>query len=174
MDAETLGIDTLEPATLEPATLEPATLEPATLDSATLEPATLGLDHATLGLIQLFHTLPYEIKEIIQRFTYKCQNKSLLNDIKAFHAAKQYLQEFTTLIDNSYSDHATTDSVKERLLPGLNYIRAKTYKKTLIKHWKYKSEFNSAEQEHTNEEKAFRLMDWSTSYTVYFWMCIHH
>lgn len=132
------------------------------------------MDSEILVLMQLFHTLPYEIKEIIQRFTYKCQSKSLLNDIKAFHAAKQYLQEFTTLIDNSYSDHATTDSVKERLWTGLNYIRTKPYKKKLIQNWTYKSEFNSAEQEHTHEEKAFQLMDWTTSFTVYFWMCIHH
>jgi hypothetical protein len=156
MDVATLA---LGPATLAlaPATLAPATLAPA-----------------TLALMQLFHTLPYEIKEIIQRFTYKCQSKSLLSEIKAFHAAKQYLQEFTILIDNYYSDHATTDSVKERLWTGLNYIREKPYKTKLIQNWKYKSEFNSADKEHADGEKNFRLMDWTTSFTIYFWMCIHH
>jgi hypothetical protein len=127
-----------------------------------------------LVLMRLFHAVPYEIREKIQRFTYKSQSKPLLTEIQDFHKAKLYLQELTRLIDLPYGLQETTEGIHERLWTGLNYVREKTYKEALIKNWKYKSELHCAEQQHVNGEKAFRLLDWNASFAVYFWMCIHH
>jgi len=129
------------------------------------------------NLIRLFHSMPFEIREKIQRFTYKTQHPGLLKEIVDFGLEKQYLQYFTMLVDTT--NHAngiieTTDIIHERLWTGLNLIRHLYYKNLLLKTWKYKTQFKSADLDHENGEKNFRLLDWETSYAVNFWMCIYH
>lgn len=128
-------------------------------------------------LERLFHSLPFEIKERIQRFTYKRQNEPLLKDIREVGGAKYYLQELTSLVDTTNSTDGfieTTDNIYERLGPGLNFLRENRHKERLIKNWKYKSDFQAAEKEHLNGEKCFRLLNWENSFALYFWMCIYH
>jgi len=128
-------------------------------------------------LEQLFHGLPFEIKERIQRFTYKTQKEDLLKDIREMGGAKYYLQELTLLVDTTNSTdgfHETTDNIYERLAPGLNFLRENCHKEWLIKNWKYKSDFQVTEKEHLNGGKAFQLLNWENSFAVYFWMCIYH
>ena len=131
----------------------------------------------TTELMQSFHALPFELKELIQRFTYKTQNKNLLNEIREIGGAKYYLQELTVLIDTTnYTNGVieTTDNIYERLGPGLIFLRENTNKDLLIKNWKYKMDYQIAEREHLHGEKGFRLLNWETSFAVYFWMCIYH
>jgi hypothetical protein len=129
------------------------------------------------NLIQLFHSLPIEIREKIQRFTYKIQNSQLLQEIAEFALAKQYLNEFTILVDTANSMNGfneTTDNIRDRLWNGLNLIRNVSYKNLLVKEWKYEKVLQCTERDHKNGEKNFRLLDWETSYVVNFWMCIYH
>lgn len=128
-------------------------------------------------LEELFHALPFELKELIQRFTYKTQNKHLLNEIRDIGTVKHYLQELTALVDTAnYTDgfQETTDGIYERLWPGLNMLREYYNKDNLIKNWKYKSEFLSTERAHENGEKQFNRLTWKASFAVNFWMCIYH
>ena len=128
-------------------------------------------------LKQLFHALPVELQEIIQRFTYKTQHKHLLNEIREWGGAKYYLQELTVLIDTANSTNGfaeTTDSIRERIGPGLKTLSEYSNKEHLIKNWTYKSDFQFTEREHLNGEKVFRLLNWETSFAVYFWMCVYH
>jgi hypothetical protein len=135
------------------------------------------MDAITIQLKQFFHALPFEMKELIQRFTYKTQNKNLLNEIREVAGAKYYLQELTGLIDTAhFTDgfYETTHGIYERLGPGLNFLRDNRHKEELIKNWKYKLEFQSAQQSHLNDMQIFLLLNWETSFAVYFWMCIYH
>jgi predicted DNA-binding protein YlxM (UPF0122 family) len=128
-------------------------------------------------LMQLFHDLPFELKEIIQRFTYKTQNTHLLVEIRELGGAKYYLQELTALVDSAnFTDEfqETTDGIYDMLGPGLNMLREYYNKDNLIKNWKYKSDFQVTEREHLNGEKVFQLLNWESSFAVYFWMCIYH
>lgn len=131
----------------------------------------------TIQLEQLFHALPFEIKELIQRFTYKTQNEELLKEIREVGGAKYYLQEFTVLVDTANSTegfHETTDGIYARLDPGLKFLRENSNKELLIKNWKYKVEFQAAEKEHLYGMKTFNLLNWETSFAVSFWMSVYH
>lgn len=128
-------------------------------------------------LEQLFHALPFEIKELIQRFTYKTQNEELLKEIREVGGAKYYLQEFTVLVDTANSTEGfkeTTDGIYARLDPCLKFLREKSNKEQLIKNWKYKVEFQAAEREHLYGMKIFNLLNWETSFAVSFWMSLYH
>jgi hypothetical protein len=131
----------------------------------------------TTRLEQSFHALPFELQELIQRFTYKTQNEELLKEIREVGGAKYYLQEFTVLVDTANSTegfHETTDGIYERLAPGLSFLREKGNKELLIKKWKYKQNFQVTERKHLNGEKTFQLLNWENSFAVCFWMCIYH
>jgi hypothetical protein len=135
------------------------------------------MESTATQLMQSFHALPFELKELIQRFTYKTQNKHLLKEIREIGGAKYYLQELTALIDTARSIDGfpeTTDDIYARLGPGLIFLRENTNKNLLIKNWKYKMDFQVAEKQHLNGEKGFRLLNWEKSFAVYFWMCIYH
>ena len=128
-------------------------------------------------LKQSFHALPVELQELIQRFTYKTQNTPLLNDIREWGGAKYYLQELTALIGTAHSTDGfaeTTDGIHERIGPGLLTLSEYSNKEQLIKNWKYKTALLSTEGQHLNGEKIFQLLNWETSFAVYFWMCIYH
>ena len=128
-------------------------------------------------LEQLFHALPVELQERIQRFTYKTQSEHLLKEIREMGGAKYYVQEFSLLVDTTNSTdgfHETTDGIYERLTPGLNFLRENRHKEWLIKNWKYKSHFQVTECNHLNGEKTFQLLNLEKSFAVCFWMCIYH
>uniref|UniRef100_A0A6C0II26 Uncharacterized protein n=1 Tax=viral metagenome TaxID=1070528 RepID=A0A6C0II26_9ZZZZ len=128
-------------------------------------------------LIQLLQSVPFEIREKIQRFTYNTQNKPLLKEIADFASAKRYFNELTTLVDTTNSGNGfyeTTENIHAQLWPGLDYIRHNPFKKQLLKTWKYKTEFICAERGHADGEIIFRRLDWDTSFAVNFWMCIYH
>jgi hypothetical protein len=129
------------------------------------------------NLIQLLHLAPFEIIEKIRRFTYKTQNKLLLIEIKNFAKIKQYLHDFTILIDTAHSINGfieTTENIHERLWSGLNYIRNSPLKEYILKNWKYKLAFKCSECDHTNENINFIRLNWETSFAVSFWMYIYH
>jgi hypothetical protein len=131
----------------------------------------------TTQLEQSFHSLPVELQELIQRFTYKTQNGELLKEIREVGGAKYYLQEFTVLVDTANSTDGfieTTDGIYARLDPFLNFLREKGNKELLIKNWKYKEDFQFTERKHLNGDKAFQLLNWENSFAVCFWMCIYH
>jgi len=143
--------------------------------------------HTDATLIQLFHSLPFEIREKIQRFTYKVQSKSLLEEIRERGEVIEYLQKFTILMDTANSAHGfseTTEGIHERLWTGLDLIRNKCnkyrcnkcnkYKCKFINKWKYYSELQSAEETHKNGEKYYERIPWEQSFSVYFWMCFYH
>jgi len=134
-----------------------------------------------MSLEELFHSMPYEIKEKILWFTYKTQPKNLMAEIREFTQAKEYLQEFTIIIDNCNHNDSdndefieTTDNIYDNLWGGLYFIKNTFYKNMLIKDWKYKEIFTHTETAHKNEHKMFRLLNWEQSFSVYFWMCIYH
>ena len=129
------------------------------------------------SLQQLFHSMPYELREKILCFTYKTQSKELLAEIREFYQSKKHLEDLTIIIDFS-NDTAgfieTTDNIHDSLWSGLYFIKNVFYKKALIQNWKYKDIFISTEEEHKNGEKTFNLLSWEHSFSVYFWMCIYH
>ena len=130
-----------------------------------------------LQLKYLFHTLPDELKEIILRFTYKTQNKQLLAEIQTVAEAKYYLQEFTRMIDTANSSFGfaeNSETIFDRLWPGLNFLRENPNTNQLIKKWKYKSSFYSANRDHVNCQQSFRHLIWESSFALHFWMCIYH
>ena len=125
----------------------------------------------------LWRTLPMELQEIIQRFTYKTQNAQLLMEIKKFQVAKQNLCGLTELIDTANTSDGfqeTSESIHQRLFPGLDALRTDPNRKALLKTWKYKHSFQGADDYHRHEEKQFTLMPWEQSYAVSFWMGIYH
>lgn len=128
-------------------------------------------------LIVSFHSLPFEIKEKIQRFTYKTQNQALLQAITDITAAKKLLCKLTRRIDLSFSNDElmqTTENIHQQLWSGLNCIINNPNKNLLIHNWKYKTEFNHTISQHANGNKQFKLLNWEASFTLYFWMCIYH
>ena len=129
------------------------------------------------ALISLFHSMPFEIREKIQRFTYKTQSRELLAEILDFVSAKAYVQEFTHIVDISNSSlnfNETIESIHDHLWSGLDFIRRKPYKTRLIQTWKYKDEFKGAESAHVNGKKHYKLLELEMSFAVYFWMCVYH
>ena len=130
-----------------------------------------------LSLQQLFHSMPYEIKEKILSFTYKPQPKNLMAEMREFYQAKEYLQELTIIIDHCNGTDGfmeTTDNIHESLWSGLFFIKNVFYKEALIKDWKYKDILANTERAHEDGLKVFQLLDWEKSFSVYFWMCIYH
>jgi hypothetical protein len=130
-----------------------------------------------LSLQELFHSLPYELKEKILSFTYKQQPKNLMAEIREFNQAKEYLQELTLIIDqcnSSYGMIETSDNIYDTLWCGLYFIINACHKDILIKTWKYKNDIKSTELAHANGNKTFRLLDWKKSFALSFWMGIYH
>ena len=128
-------------------------------------------------LQQLFHSMPYEIREKILSFTYKTQSKELLAEIREFCQSKQHLEDLTIIIDSCNDTDGfieTTDNIHDSLWAGLYFIKNVFYKKALIKNWKYKEIFISTEEVHKNGKKNFNLLSWECSFSVFFWMCIYH
>ena len=127
------------------------------------------------ALIQLFHSMPVEIKEKIQRFTYKKQNKSLLEDIRGLYDAVEYIRVFTEIIDTAnatYGMRETTEVIYACLWPGLVQIRNNYIKYKFMPKWKYFTDFTCTAEAHKNGVRTFQVIPWEQSFALYFWLCI--
>ena len=127
------------------------------------------------SLRQLFHSMPYDIKEKILSFTYKTQPKGLLAEIKEYVEMKLFLNDFAVLVGRCHHHGGvkeTTDDIYEFLRPGLAIIQL--LPKKLVKQWRYSSELYHAEESHSNGLKYYTTLNWEASFAVYFWMCVYH
>ncbi len=108
------------------------------------------------ALIQLFHSMPIEIKEKIQRFTYNV---------------------FTEIIDTANATcgmRETTEVIYACLWPGLAQIRNNYIKYKFITKWKYFTDFTCTAEAHKNGVRTFQVIPWEQSFALFFWLCIYH
>jgi hypothetical protein len=88
---------------------------------------------------------------------------------------EHYLATLTDIIDNINDEpRITHELLHTKLWSYLDQLRNDPQRETLIKDWKYKSDFLSAEKCHRQDEKTYPPSKWQQSYTMFLYLCIYH
>jgi len=81
----------------------------------------------------------------------------------------------TEIIDNINDEPSITSEIlHNKMWHYLNQLRKDPQRETLIKDWKYKSDFLSTEDLYYIEENESLRLKWEKNYTMSFYLSIYH
>ena len=79
----------------------------------------------------------------------------------------EVLERLTNIIaDYETKPWGSTDDLHAAIWPDLDFIRNNNNKEALLEGWRYKGDLDSAENDHMNGEKMFRLLGWEQSFVL--------
>jgi hypothetical protein len=88
---------------------------------------------------------------------------------------EHYLVTLTTIIDNINDEPRITHQLlHSKMWHHFDKLRHDPQRETLIKDWKYKSYFLSAEECHQSDENTSPQSSWEQSYTMFFYLLVYY
>ena len=87
---------------------------------------------------------------------------------------EHYLATLTAIIDTINDEPRITHEILHtKMWQHFHKLRHDSQRETLIKDWKYKSYFLSAEECHQYDEKTSPQTRWEHSYTMFFYLLVY-
>ena len=85
------------------------------------------------------------------------------------------INRLTDLLDNyGGTDWGTSDDVYNTLWQDINDLRQNNNKEVILSEWKYKTDYEFAENSHTDEQQLFKNLEWEHSFALSILYAIYH